>query len=148
MTEYDIVEIFREMEAELINSMSRNLKKHMKDEDIEGLDWTQWQTEQLRGLQEYRERNQKIISKYDDRTIRNLETLLKTTYTDEALKEERKILREIIKGAKVNPNSSIKNKLATTKGTTTAAKVKNVLETDGTFFKVNDKKLKGKNNIY
>lgn len=141
MTEYDIVEIFREMEAELINSMSRNLKKHMKDEDIEGLDWTQWQTEQLRGLQEYRERNQKIISKYDDRTIRNLETLLKTTYTDEALKEERKILREIIKGAKVNPNSSIKNKLATTKGTTTAAKVKNVLETDGTFFKVNDKKL-------
>ena len=129
------------METELLNSMTRNMKKHMKDEDIEGINWVQWQVEQLNGLQEYRERNQRIVNKYDSRTIDNLEVLLKMTYKEEALKEERKVLQSIVKGSKVNPSQSIKNDLKGVKGSTMASKASYMLETNGTFFKVNDKKL-------
>ena len=103
MTEYDIVEIFREMETDLINSMVRNLKKHLKDEDIEGINWSQYQTEMLKGLDEYRKNNKEIVGRYDERTMKNLETLLKTTYKGEALKQERDILRNIVNGARPSP---------------------------------------------
>lgn len=141
MTEYDIVEIFREMETDLINSMVRNLKKHLKDEDIEGINWSQYQTEMLKGLDEYRKNNADIVGRYDERTMKNLETLLKTTYKGEALKQERDILRNIVNGAIPSPSKSIKDKLDNIKGKTTKDKINNVLETNGTFFKVNDKKL-------
>lgn len=141
MNEYDIVKIFREMETDLLNSMSRTMKKHMKDEDIEGINWTQWQSEQLKALQEYRKRNSNILEKYDERTISNLETLLRTSYNEEALEQEREILQAIVDGARVNPSKDIKDKLKNIKGKTTKDKVSNVLESNGTFFKINDKKL-------
>jgi hypothetical protein len=141
MTEYDIIEIFREMETDLINSMVRTLKKHLKDEDIEDINWSQWNVEMLKGLDEYRKNNAEIVGRYDERTMNNLETLLKTTYKGEALKQERDILRNIVNGARPKPNKDIKDKLDSIKGKTTKDKVKNVLETNGTFFKVNEDKL-------
>lgn len=141
MDEYDITKIFREMETDLINSMHRTMKKHMKNEDIEGINWTQFQSEQLKALQEYRKRNKDIIEAFDERTISNLETLLKTSYKDGALSQERQILQGIVDGARANPNKDIKDKLKNIKGKTTKDKVNNVLESNGTFFKTNDKKL-------
>ena len=47
------------IENELIASMMRNLGRHLKEEEDEGFDWSQWQVEQLKYLQEYRRRNQK-----------------------------------------------------------------------------------------
>ena len=44
---YDIAEALRKMEEELIQSMKRNLQRHLKEEDAEGFDWTQWQAENL-----------------------------------------------------------------------------------------------------
>lgn len=38
---YDIAEALRKMEEELIQSMKRNLQRHLKEEDAEGFDWTQ-----------------------------------------------------------------------------------------------------------
>ena len=45
---YDIAEALRKMEEELIQSMKRNLQRHLKEEDAEGFDWAQWQAEKLR----------------------------------------------------------------------------------------------------
>ena len=57
--DYDVKLAFARIENELIASMMRNLKRHLKEEEEEGFDWSQWQVEQLKYLQEYRRRNQK-----------------------------------------------------------------------------------------
>ena len=57
--DYDVGKAFERIEAELIDSMMRNLGRHLKEEEEEGFDWSQWQVEQLKGLAEYRRRNKK-----------------------------------------------------------------------------------------
>lgn len=139
--EYDIVEIFKQLEFDLVSSMSRTIKRHLKEEEIQELNWSQWQSEMLKGLSEYRARNAAIVGQYDERVIRALEVLLVTNYTTEALTKERIILKDIVKGAKVDPTKEIKETLKNIKGKDTIEKVKNVINLDGTFFKVNDRKL-------
>ena len=59
-SDYDFGAAFARIEAELIDSMMRNLRRnHLDWEDAEGFDWSQWQVEQLRYLEEYRQRNVK-----------------------------------------------------------------------------------------
>ena len=60
--DYDIGAAFQRIEDELIDSMMRNLRRnHLDWEDAEGFDWSQWQVEQLRYLEEYRTRNRKLF---------------------------------------------------------------------------------------
>lgn len=61
--EYDLTEAFGRIENELIASMIRNMKRHRMEEDMEGLLWTQWQTEQLKALEQYKLRNRKKYGK-------------------------------------------------------------------------------------
>lgn len=143
MNEYDIVEIFREMENSLVNSMVKQLtlKNHFKEENIQDINFSQWQVEMLSGLNDFRKRNAEIVGRYDDRTIKNLETLLKTTYNQAGLEQEREILQAIVDGAKVKPNKSINDRLKNVKGKDIKEKAKNTIEHNGAFFKANDKKL-------
>ena len=55
--DYDVKQAFARIEEELISSMMRNLANHLKEESDEGFDWSQWQVEQLKYLEEYRKRN-------------------------------------------------------------------------------------------
>ena len=48
--DYDIEEAFRAIENELIDSMMRNLSNHRAEETKEGYNWTSWQAEQLKAL--------------------------------------------------------------------------------------------------
>ena len=48
MNEYDIVKAFQEMEEYLIKSMSKNLMRHLAEEDKEEINWSAWKTEQLK----------------------------------------------------------------------------------------------------
>ena len=80
MDPYDIGEAFAEIEAELINSMIRNMKHHRAEETKEGFEWTQWQVEQLKALEAYKKANQK---KYKGK-FRNINNLI-----EEAIKEAR-----------------------------------------------------------
>lgn len=59
LNDYDVGLAFARIEDELIASMMRNLKRHLDEEKEEGFDWSQWQVEQLKYLNEYRRRNKK-----------------------------------------------------------------------------------------
>lgn len=142
MDEYSISKIFAELEDELISNMVKNMKKHMKDEKIENIgNWEQWQTLQLKALQDFRKRNKEILPAYEESIMKKIETLLKTSYRDAGLKQERDILKSILDGARPNPNKEIKDILKNVKGKNTKQKVQHILESNGTFFKIDDKKL-------
>ena len=57
MADYDLGEAFKAIEEELIASMIRNMDHHRAEETKEGIQWTQWQVEQLNALEEYRREN-------------------------------------------------------------------------------------------
>ena len=64
MNDYNIKQLYEEMELHLISSMKRNLNRHLKDEKKVGFQFTQWQAEKLKELKRYQRENQKIISGY------------------------------------------------------------------------------------
>ena len=49
---YDVGAAFRRIEDELISSMIRNLDNHRAQESAEGFQWSQWQVEQLKALED------------------------------------------------------------------------------------------------
>ena len=46
--DYSVKLAFARIEDELIDSMMRNLRRHLQEEKDEGFDWSQWQVEQLK----------------------------------------------------------------------------------------------------
>ena len=64
MNDYKIKELYEEMEKELISSMKRNFKRHLKEEGKTGFQYTQWQAEKLKELSRYRKQNKLIIGDY------------------------------------------------------------------------------------
>lgn len=139
INERDIAEAFSEIELELIQSMKRNMKKHLKDEKIEDIDFTQWQGEMLKGLDEYLIENKKRLPSYYKKINKEIENMIKNEYKDGALSQERKILQSILDGQKVNPSKKINKALDGVKGKTLKDKARTLLETEGTFFKINDR---------
>ena len=71
MDPYDIGQAFAEIEAELIASMIRNMKRHRAEETKEGFEWTQWQAQQLKALEAYKKANKKKYGK-KFRSINNM----------------------------------------------------------------------------
>lgn len=57
--DYDIGAAFDAIEEELIASMLRNMDRHRAEEDKEGYLWSQWQVEQIRYLEQYKQQNRK-----------------------------------------------------------------------------------------
>lgn len=51
---YDVSRAFERIENELLESMTRNLKKHKAEETELGIEWTQWQAIQLEELQRFK----------------------------------------------------------------------------------------------
>lgn len=52
---YDVSRAFERIENELLESMTRNLKKHKAEETEMGIEWTQWQAVQLEELQRFKQ---------------------------------------------------------------------------------------------
>lgn len=120
MADYDISKAFETIENELIDSMMRNFKNHRAEEEKEGYNWSQWQSEQLKSLEQYRRTNQKKYGKQFSTLNKKIEEMLKTAMADGNAKQEAEILKAIKKGfnvGKVSPSAT------------------------GEFFKVNDRKL-------
>ena len=63
MDEYDIGEAFAAIEDELIKSMIRNMERHRAEETEEGIEWTQWQVEQLKALEKISWRTRKDMQR-------------------------------------------------------------------------------------
>ena len=101
MDEYDIRKAFEEMELELIASMKRNLARHRKWETKEGMNWTMWQAEQLKTLENFRKSNQKLFDKKFSKLNKEIESFLKEQYETAGLDQEKAILRELAKGKSI-----------------------------------------------
>ena len=120
MSDYSIKEAFERIENELIDSMMRNFSRHRAEETKEGYNWTQWQAEQLKSLEEYRKTNAKKFGKQFKSINSKVEEMIHTARADGNAEQELKILEAIKNG--FTPN------MPTGKST-------------GEFFKVNDRKL-------
>ncbi len=64
MNNYNIKKLYEDMEIELIASMKRNYKRHLKEEGKAGFQYSQWQAEKLKELKRYQRENKNIISGY------------------------------------------------------------------------------------
>lgn len=52
MNDYNIKQLYEDMEIELISSMKRNYKRHLKEEKKTGFEYSQWQAEKLKELKD------------------------------------------------------------------------------------------------
>lgn len=120
MSDYDIGKAFEEIENELIDSMMRNFSRHRAEEEKEGYNWTQWQAEQLKSLEEYRKNNAEKFGKQFSDINGKVEEMIRTARADGNAEQEAKILEAIKDG--FTPNMPT--------GAST-----------GEFFKCNDRKL-------
>ena len=75
--EYDIEKAFRAIEDELIHSMIRNFKQHRAEETKEGYNWSAWQIEQLKSLEQYKKANAEKFSNRFSNINASVEELIK-----------------------------------------------------------------------
>lgn len=125
MSDYDIGKAFEKIENELIASMIRNLSRHRAEESKLGIEWSQWQAEQLKALEVYKRKNSKRFTVQYNSINEHIRRALRDSYNDGGTKQERQILQAIKRGFKG------KNKPAFT----------GVAKTTGEFFKTNERKL-------
>ncbi len=121
MADYDIAKAFEAIENELIDSMMRNFNRHRAEETKEGYNWSQWQAEQLKSLEQYRKRNAEKFNKQFSELNGKIEEMLRTARANGNAHQEAEILQAIKDGFKITEKPS---KLSTAE-----------------FFKVNDRKL-------
>ncbi len=121
MSDYNIKEAFERIENELIDSMMRNFSRHRAEETKEGYNWTQWQAEQLKSLEEYRKHNAKKFGKRFKTINGKVEEMIRTAKADGNASQEAEILEAVKDGFKAPKKPSEHSKAE--------------------FFKVNDRKL-------
>lgn len=100
MDEYNIAKAFDVIEHELIASMLRNMDRHKAEETDRGIEWTQWQTEQLKALEQYKVRNQKKYETQFRNINGQIEALIKEARESGGMEQEIEILRAIKNGFK------------------------------------------------
>lgn len=121
MSDYNIREVFEKIEDELIDSMMRNFSRHRAEETKEGYNWTQWQAEQLKSLEEYRKHNAKKFGKRFKTINSKVEEMIRTAKADGNASQKAEILEAVKDGFKA-PKKPSEHSTAE-------------------FFKVNDRKL-------
>lgn len=121
MSDYSIKEAFERIENELIDSMMRNFSRHRAEETKEGYNWTQWQAEQLKSLEEYRKHNAKKFGKRFKAINGKVEEMIRTAKADGSSDQEAEILETVKNGFKPPEKPSA--------------------HSTGEFFKVNERKL-------
>lgn len=121
MSDYNIKEAFERIENELIDSMMRNFSRHRAEETKEGYNWTQWQAEQLKSLEEYRKHNAKKFGKHFKTINSKVEEMIRTAKADGNASQEAEILEAVKDGFKAPKKPSA--------------------HSTAEFFKVNDRKL-------
>lgn len=102
MNDYDLREIFEQMELELIASMKRNLARHQKWEKDEGMNWSMWQVEQLKTLEKFKQENKEIFTKRFTSVNNEIAKFIEDNYKTAGFDQEKAILQELAKGNIVN----------------------------------------------
>lgn len=96
--EYDIVGIFQDIELDLIQSMRRNMKRHIGEEMQEGINWSQWQAEMLQGLAQYKAENRDMLKGYFSTINNEIDEMIKLAYASGESQQEMEILEAIKNG--------------------------------------------------
>lgn len=95
---YDVSRAFERIENELLESMTRNLKKHKAEETEIGIEWTQWQAIQLEELQRFK---QEAAKKYG-LEFKSMNKKIRETIANASLQgasdEELNVLKALEKG--------------------------------------------------
>lgn len=126
--DYDVKRAFARIEHELLSSMMRNLGRHLKEEEEEGFNWSQWQVEQLKNLEEYRRRNRKEYGPRFKEINVKMEEAIRFAHENGQKDEELNILSAISQDRKIQPRYANPSQLS--------------IEAGGdAFFRVNDDKL-------
>ncbi len=125
MSDYDIGKAFEEIENELISSMIRNLSRHRVEESKLGIEWSQWQAEQLKALEVYKRKNSKKFTGQYNSINQHIRRALQDSYNDGGTKQERQILQAVKRGFKGEKKPTFTG----------------VAETTGEFFKTYERKL-------
>ena len=112
----------KQLKTSLSTSMMRNFSRHRAEETKEGYNWSQWQAEQLKSLEEYRKKNSKKFNRQFTEINGKVEEMLRKARADGNAQQEAEILQAIKDGFKVPPKPP---------ETSTAE-----------FFKVNDRKAR------
>ncbi|MEG1576384.1 MAG: phage minor capsid protein [Clostridium sp.] len=100
VNDYDIASAFQTIEKELIASMIRNMDRHRAEETKEGMEWSMWQTEQLKSLEKYKKGNQKKYNKQFSNINAQIVELIKTARETGNMEQEVSILNAIKNGFK------------------------------------------------
>lgn len=98
--EYDIEKAFRAIEDELIHSMIHNFKQHRAEETKEGYNWSAWQIEQLKSLEQYKKANAEKFSSRFSNINASVEELIKEARAQGGSEQEEQILKAIKNGFK------------------------------------------------
>lgn len=98
---YDVGAAFKAIEDRLIDSMMRNFEKHKEWETAEGFDWTAWQAEQLRSMEDYRLANQKMFGPEFQEINERIPELIEWARKQGNANEEINLLKNL--GAKRKP---------------------------------------------
>ena len=122
MAYYDIGEVFQKIEEDMIASMMRNLKRHLKTEKEEGINYAMWQAEQLAALNEFKRKSPSLFGGYFSTINEQIEEVLEKAHASGKMEQEAQILEAI------------------REGWSTALKSSGNLQ--GAFFRINDRKLK------
>lgn len=101
--------------------MMRNFSRHRAEGTKEGYNWTQWQAEQLKSLEEYRKHNAKKFGKRFKTINGKVEEMIRTAKADGNASQEAEILEAVKDGFKAPKKPSA--------------------HSTAEFFKVNDRKL-------
>ena len=95
---YDVSRAFERIENELLESMTRNLKKHKAEETELGIEWTQWQAIQLEELHRFK---QEAAKKYG-LEFKSMNQKIRETIANASLQgasdEELNVLKAVEKG--------------------------------------------------
>ena len=121
MADYDVAQAFQVIEDKLIKSMINNMGKHLQDEKAEGIEYTQWQAEQLKALEEYRKTLPEVLQGNFTEINREIEKAIEQAGRQGETEAEAKLLEAVKSGnlPQQEANGGI----------------------EGAFFKVNRKKL-------
>ena len=95
---YDITSVFEDIELSLIKSMRANMKRHIKEEYDEGINWSQWQAEMLAGLSQYRAENKEVLKDYMGRINAEIDAAIREAYATGESEQEIELLKAIKKG--------------------------------------------------
>lgn len=99
-SDYSVAEAFRRIERELIDSMIKNMKRHLEWENDEGFQWEMWQALQLQALEKYRQENpDKFRGAFEDVNAQIAE-IIEEARQNGQLDQEVEILDAIQKGWK------------------------------------------------